>query len=821
VYLSKQRRSNQSKYTRQDEWPGAANIVGGWMKTFMPIFLLAIAGLLGYFGASLYFQAKDLPDIATLEHYDPIQAIQIFDRYDHLVCLVEGDENRQMVPLGEIAIVMQRSMLAAEDHHFFEHHGINVMSIMRAIMANVQAGHVVEGGSTITQQLVKNLFFAESGRTYNRKLKEALLAFAIEQRYSKAKILELYLNQIYFGSNAYGIERAAARYFNKSALKLNLAEAAFLAGLVKAPSELGNPNNRAQAIARQHEILDKMVEYGYVTKNQKAAALKTKLVFRNGANPFSHYPYYISYVLQVLHEKYSENELRKQGLKIYTNLDPKVETIAENTLSEAIKHTPKGVSQAALVSISVADGAVLALVGGVGDFWKNQFNRATNPHTVGSSFKPFVYLTAFLEGLATPDTTIDDSPLVVHQGWGLPDYIPKNFDHKFYGRITVRKALALSRNIPALRMAQKVGINNVVETARQAGVRSKLDPNLSLALGSSAVSPLDMAGAYSTFARNGVVIKPSVIRRIESNKGQVLEISNEPKTRVFPPEPVAELIDVLQDVVKYGTGTQAKLADRPVAGKTGTADEGKDIWFIGFTPDLVTAVWGGNDENLPISGHNVTGGVVMAKIWQQYAQAYYKTFPTPPGSFVTYDKKLAQLKYNNMAQKQIKENPATEAINQVKEATADFLQPKVEKIDESKEPPVVETITTEIKPEPKSATRLIPEQPNTQTYKPIVEPTVESIAPAPAPASSETRLKGKAPTAILAPNIVPSTAPTLSVQTATMAPALPPAPMPAPSRGLTAASDRLIPSTMEHQSSVTSTNRLYPYQQKSNFKPVQ
>ena len=225
-------------------------------------------------------------------------------------------------------------------------------------------------------------------------------------------------------------------------------------------------------------------------------------------------------------------------------------------------------------------------------------------------------------------------------GWGLPDYIPKNFDHKFYGRITVRKALALSRNIPALRMAQKVGINNVVETARQAGVRSKLDPNLSLALGSSAVSPLDMAGAYSTFARNGVVIKPSVIRRIESNKGQVLEISNEPKTRVFPPEPVAELIDVLQDVVKYGTGTQAKLADRPVAGKTGTADEGKDIWFIGFTPDLVTAVWGGNDENLPISGHNVTGGVVMAKIWQQYAQAYYKTFPTPPGSFVTYDKNL-------------------------------------------------------------------------------------------------------------------------------------------------------------------------------------
>ncbi len=810
--LSRQRRqspANKPKYSEQGFLSKLTSYLFGLLRPLVPLVLIVLAIAIGYLGTSLYFQAKDLPDVATVEKYEPIEAIQILDRNDHLVCLVEGDENRQVVPLGQISLSMQRAMLAAEDHHFFEHHGINLSSILRALMVNAQAGHVVEGGSTITQQLVKNLFFTQSGRTYNRKLKEIILAFELEQKYPKEKILELYLNQIYFGSNAYGIERAAARYFNKSALKLNLAESAFLAGLVKAPSDLGNVHNRAQAIARQHEILDKMVEYGYITPGQKKAALNTKLVFRNGANPFSHYPYYISYVLQLLHEKYSENDIRKQGLRVYTNLDQKAEQLAEDTLKEAIEHAPKGVSQAALVSISVSDGAVLALVGGVGDFWKNQFNRATNPHTVGSSFKPFVYLTAFLNGAATPDTPIDDSPFVVHQGWGLPDYAPKNFDHKFYGRIPVRKALALSRNIPALRMAQKVGINNVIETARQAGIKAKLDPNLSLALGSSAISPFDMAAAYSTFARDGMAIKPTVIRRIENNSGQTIDSPVEQKTRVFPSDAVAELIDVLQDVVKFGTGTQAKLADRPVAGKTGTADEGKDIWFIGFTPDLVTAVWGGNDENLPIPGHNVTGGVVMAKIWQQYNQAYYKVYPTPPGSFTTYDPKLAQQKVNAANQKLEKQSTGKTEEQQITQ-TADFLQPKVEKIDEHKDlatekPTIDETGTVESIPPSKDhpLVRLVPQQASTQTHKPAVEPVVEELSmPAPAP---ELHAKAKP----LMP-IMPTVAPSVVHETASMPPpSLPTQPTLTPA--LLAPSEKLpLPGT---------SGRLYPYQPKSNFRP--
>ncbi len=588
----------------------------------------------GYLGASMWKQIQELPDVTMVERFEPIEAIQILDKQDHLICTVEGDEDRRVVPLNQISTKMQQAILAAEDHHFYEHNGINFFSIFRASMANMVAGHVKEGGSTITQQLAKNLFFADAGRTYDRKIKEAYVAWDLERRYSKERILNMYLNQVYFGNNAYGIERAASRYFDRSAAQLSLAQAAFLAGLVKAPSELGLPQNRAAAYSRQKEIIDKMVEYGYITAAQAKEAKDQQLAFKKGTNSMQKYPYYISYVLQVLRERFSQAEMRRQGLRVYTNLDPVAQELAEKALNEGIKKAPKGVTQGALVSVSVSGGEVVALVGGVGNFWKNQFNRATNPHTVGSSFKPFVYLTAFCKNVLGPDSIIDDSPLVIKSPWGQAPYAPKNFDHKFYGRIPIRRALALSRNVPAVKVGQQVGMESVIETARLAGVTAKLDPNLSLALGSSAASPLEMAGAYSTFARFGIAIKPQVIRKIENNRGQVIEVFDPRADRAFQVEPVARLVECMQDCVRWGTGTQAKLADRPVAGKTGTADEGKDIWFIGFTPDMVTAVWGGNDENKAIEGKNVTGGVVMAKIWHDYNEAFYKARPTAPGSFM-------------------------------------------------------------------------------------------------------------------------------------------------------------------------------------------
>ena len=617
-----------------------------WKTACLVVFLL-IALPLGYVGAKIWQQLKDMPDISVLERYEPIEAIQIFDKNDHLICTVEGDEDRRVVPLSQVSTQMQQAMLAAEDHHFYEHHGINPMSIVRAFFTNIQAGKVKEGASTITQQLIKNLFFSDQGRTMDRKIKEAFMSYEVERRYSKDRILEMYLNQVYFGNGGYGIERAAQRYFDRSAASLDLAQSAFLAGVVKAPSELADPHNRDKALERQDEIISKMVEYGYITSEQANKAKKEKLVFKKSVNPLQKYPYYISFVLDQLRGRFSEAEMRKQGLKVYTNLDPQVQELAEKVLNEDLKKAPKGVSQAALVCLSVKDGSVLGLVGGVGNFWKNQFNRATNPHTAGSSFKPFVYLTAFLRNVFRPDSVIEDSPLTIKQGWGLPDWSPKNFDHKFMGKITVRKALMLSRNVPAVKIGKAAGIDHVVETARLAGITTKLDPNLSLSLGSSAVTPYDMAGAYGTFARGGIAVKPSVLRRIENNRGQVIEQFEPHYDKVFDTDAVAQLVSVMQDVVQHGTGTAAKMPDRPVAGKTGTADAGKDIWFCGFTPDTVVTLWGGNDENLPIPGHNVTGGVVMAKIWKDFMTAYYTMRPAPPGSFITPTKRIDGLGEEN------------------------------------------------------------------------------------------------------------------------------------------------------------------------------
>jgi penicillin-binding protein 1A len=598
--------------------------------------ILFLSGMLaaGYLAAMVFQQLRDLPDITILERYEPIEAIQIFDRNDRLVCTVEGDEDRRVVALSQIAPQMQQAILAAEDHHFYEHHGFNPSSFVRAFLANLQAGHVVEGGSTITMQLVKNLFFEDAGRKAQVKVKEVFISSEIERRYPKDKILEMYLNQVYFGNGAYGIERAASRYFDRSAIALDIAQSAFLAGLVKAPTELSDPGNRKVALERQQDIIDKMVEYGYITVSQAKAAKNEKLQFKKGINPLQKYPFYVSYVLEQLRGRFSQAEMRKQGLRVFTNMDPQVQELGESVLAQGISKAPKGVRQGALVCVQVKDCAVLAIVGGVGNFWKNQWNRATNPHTAGSAFKPFVYLTAFQKRTFTPDSIIDDSPISIKQGWGLPIWQPKNFDHKYMGKIPLRKALTFSRNVPSVKIAQAVGIESVIETARLAGINSRLDPNLSLALGSSAVSPLELAGAYSTFARGGIAIHPQVIRKIENTRGQVIESFESRYDKAFDSEAVAELVSIMQDVVRIGTGTQARLADRPVAGKTGTADAGKDIWFAGFTPDMCAVVWGGNDENEAIPGHNVTGGTVMARIWHNFMDAYYQSHPTPAGNFM-------------------------------------------------------------------------------------------------------------------------------------------------------------------------------------------
>jgi penicillin-binding protein 1A len=606
-------------------------------KRARPAFVAGFVGSTVLLSLALFFafvywlRLEDLPK-STLPEIDGARAgIYIFDRHDNLVTELHGSEDRVPVHLKSVSSLMRKAMLAAEDHRFYEHHGIDFEGVLRALATNLRLGRPVEGASTITQQLAKMLFFNDEGRTLERKLKILVVTWELEMCYSKDRILEAYLNEAYFGNGAYGIERAANVYFGKKPSQLDLSEAAFLAALVNAPSELGAPKNRGLAIRRQREILKNMAEYGFVTKTAAETARNEPLKLKRIDNS-PRYPYYISYVVELLKQRFGDKDLWNRGLHVYTCMDETAEREAEQTLSKRMKRAPAGVSQAALVSISNQDGGVLALVGGVGDYWQHQWNRAISPHTAGSAFKPFVYLAALDDHVIGPDSVVDDSPVVIQQASG-PDYCPKDFDNHFLGLMPVRKALALSRNLCAVRLAMATGMPKVIWTAHQAGISSKLDNYISLALGSAAVTPLEMAGAYSTLARGGVAIKPRVIRRIDDATGKTIAVSDPEEQRVFPVEPTAQLVDAMQDVVRYGTGTQARLADRPVAGKTGTADRARDIWFVGFTPDVTTAVWAGNDENQAIAGSNVTGGTVMAGCWHDYMQSYYAAHPTPFGEF--------------------------------------------------------------------------------------------------------------------------------------------------------------------------------------------
>lgn len=598
---------------------------------FLTTFFLALV-LVVYFALPSINRLLGLPSINNLTEYEPLSSIEIYDYRDNFVGFLQGVEDRKVVPLSEISSYLRRAVLAIEDKSFYEHVGIDVPAIIRAFFVNLQAGHIVEGGSTITQQLVKNLLIPEKerGRTFTRKFKELLLALEMERKINKDKILELYLNQVFWGNRAYGIERSSQRYFNKEASELTLAESAYLAGLLKAPSALSR--DRKASEVRKKLVLQKMLEFGYITKKQYQSAINENLKFSSSPGQFELYPYYFSYVLELLKERFNLERIKEKGYKVYTSLDPIAQDKAEKILNEEIKTAPYGVNQYALCAIDVETGQVRALVGGVGNFWEHQWNRATNPHTIGSAFKPFTYLTAFEFGLIDPDTKIKDSKVEIQDGIDMV-WIPKNFDGEFWGNITVREALTFSRNIPAVKVAREVGIEKVVETAKACGIESKLEPNLSVALGSNAITPLEAASSYATFARGGIYIKPIVIRKIEDPKKRIIENNLPVPQRVVSEYATSTLVSILQDVVKRGTGTLAKLEDRPVAGKTGTSDKSRDVWFIGFTPDLSVAMWGGNDDNKEIHGKGVTGGAIVAKVWKRFCQEYYEDKDIPPGTF--------------------------------------------------------------------------------------------------------------------------------------------------------------------------------------------
>ncbi|MEH2347245.1 MAG: transglycosylase domain-containing protein [Nostoc sp.] len=611
---------------------GVGQVTGGILLSVTMLSSSLMAG--GLVGLALSF--RNLPDVRQLRNFSPSETTYIYDIKGKLLARIHGEANRQVVPLDQISPNLKRAVLASEDNRFYEHHGINPGGIGRAALVNLASGEVREGGSTITMQLVKNIFLSQK-RAFTRKIVEAVLAIRLEQVISKDQILEMYLNQVYWGHNNYGVQTAARTYFKKSAQNLTLGESAMMAGLIQAPEEFSPFVSMKLAKQKQKEVLGRMLELNWISQQEYNDALKQKIKLGEIRSfQASALPYISNTVAQELIKKFGRETVIKGGMHVQTTVDTSFQMMAEKTIkkwhktleSEGLRN-----NQMALVSIDPRTHFVKALVGGI-DAKTSEFNRATQAHRQpGSSFKPFVYYTAFASGKFTPNTTILDTPVSYRDGNGW--YSPHNYDNTFMGAIPVRTALAQSRNIPAVKIGKAVGMNKVIQTCRTLGIMSPMEPVSSLPLGAIGVTPLEMASAYATLANYGWQSPPTIIARITDSSGNVL-LDNTPKPqRVLDPWASAAILDVMQTVVKEGTGRGADIG-RPVAGKTGTTSSEKDIWFIGTVPQLTTAIWVGKDNNQQLSGH-ATGGGMVAPIWRDFMQKALKDVPVenfkPPSQF--------------------------------------------------------------------------------------------------------------------------------------------------------------------------------------------
>ncbi|MFN5304979.1 MAG: transglycosylase domain-containing protein [Pseudanabaena sp.] len=598
---------------------GTLKAVGGTLLGIIMIGGAAVAG--GLVGLALSF--RDLPDVRVLKGYVPVETTYIYDINGGLIARLHGDVNREVVTLDRISPHLKRSVLAMEDAYFYTHKGIDPSGIGRAILANFNAGGTVEGGSTLTQQLVKNLFLSNE-RSLNRKVAEAVLAMRVEQVFTKEQILEMYLNQVFWGKNTNGAETASQNYFGKSAADLTLGEAAMLAGTIQAPSVFNPVDNYSESKKRQGLVLDRLLELGWATQAEVKAAKAQKITIRKQGISYeaSRVPYVSQAVTAELEEKFGRDVVLQGGLRVQTTIDLKMQRIAEEVAAEGHKDlVDRGAyaDQLSLVAVDPRTGFVKALVGGVGDFDKNQFNRAVLARRqLGSSFKPFVYYLAFASGNYTPDSTIDDSAMSIPDG--DEPYVPRNYDNKFSGAMSIRQAIAVSRNIPALRLGIEFGNENVVALCRKLGINSPILPVVSLPLGAADVTPMEVAGAYAVFASGGYKSKTTLIARVTDRNGNLV-LDNTPKPElILDPIAVSYLTDALRSVVTNGTATEAQMSDgRPVAGKTGTTSDFRDAWFVGYTPQLSVAIWIGNDDYSPMA-NGVTGGVYVVPIWRKFME---------------------------------------------------------------------------------------------------------------------------------------------------------------------------------------------------------
>lgn len=572
--------------------------------------VLSLWGVIAVVGVVIWVGAH-LPPIQSLEIPKRPPTIQIVGM-DGSLLAQRGEMAGANVSLKDLPPYLPKAFIAIEDRRFYSHFGIDPVGILRALVTNVLHRGVSQGGSTLTQQLAKNLFLTQE-RTMARKLQEAELAIWLERKHSKNEILELYLNRVYFGSGAYGVEAAAQKYFGKPARSVTIAEAAMLAGLVKSPSRLAPNRNPEGAEARAQIVLAAMADAKFITEAQAQASIghPSYNVKPVGAGTVNYVADWIGEVLDDLVGQIDDS------IKVETTIDPKLQAVAETAVIDelAAKSVKFNVSQGALVAMT-PDGAVRAMVGGR-NYSDSQYNRAvTAKRQPGSSFKPFVYLTAMEQGL-TPDTVRQDAPIEV-KGWK-----PENYTHEYFGAVTLTQALAMSLNTVAIRLGLEVGPKNVVRTAHRLGISSKLEPNASIALGTSEVSVVELVGAYAAFANGGFAAVPHVVTRIRTLDGKLLYMRQpDEHNQVIEPRYVGMMNMMMRETLISGTAKKAEIPGWQAAGKTGTSQDYRDAWFIGYTANLVTGVWLGNDDNSPTK--KATGGGLPVEVWTRFMRAAHE-----------------------------------------------------------------------------------------------------------------------------------------------------------------------------------------------------
>ncbi|MBY0533154.1 MAG: PBP1A family penicillin-binding protein [Xanthobacteraceae bacterium] len=579
-------------------------------RFFYWMFVLALWGGFALSGL-IAWQFTKLPPIQTLVVPKRPPTITIVG-LDNKVIAVRGEMAGKEMPLSALPKYLPQAFVAIEDRRFYYHFGLDPIGITRAIFVNVLRGRLREGGSTLTQQLAKNLFLTQE-RTIERKLQEVILAIWLEVKYSKPQILELYLNRVYFGAGAYGVEAAAQRYFGKSARVVTLSEAAMLAGLVKSPSRLSPSRNPDLAQERALLVLAALEEAGYITPEMlKIAKSRPPKIVPNRIAGSS--GYIADWVMDALNDYVGQFDV---DITVQTTIDPALQAAAERALAEELqKNSEKfGVTQGAIVAMD-PNGAVRALVGGV-NYNESQFNRAVSAkRQPGSAFKPFVYLAALERGM-TPDTVRDDAPLQL-RGWK-----PENFTQQYYGPVSLQTALSMSLNTVAVRLALEVGPAAVAKTAQRLGIVSELQPNASLALGTSEVSVLELTGAYVPFANGGIGVIPHVIAQVRDARGKILYARSQPgHGRVIAPPHVASMNQMMQDTLLTGTAKRASIPNWPAAGKTGTSQDFRDAWFVGYTGALITGVWLGNDDSSPTK--KASGSNLPVDVWNRFMRVAHQ-----------------------------------------------------------------------------------------------------------------------------------------------------------------------------------------------------